>query len=355
MIECRISAATTVRSGSFVGVGEQAVEGALGEEERVLLVVGAVDRHPDVVQEGAAGDDHLGVAVAHPVVGDHRRLDPRFDQQAQQAQGDVEDDLHVDPAVVRHAEPLGVDLGHVPPGAHLVVGVDRVEEALEPPVAARRRAHVRLGDRLCAAACGRGPRGRGPGSAPRALHHPAIVGDVRARTSALGPRRSAADRPGTRAGPRVEERRAVVLLGFGGRGGVATAADRFPGPLVELVFAAVGAVGGDRFRVAAGLAGARSLRASPSRRRRAAGEPFASLAAALAPAARRGSDRRRRGRPGEAQVGLAQRRSAATRAPAIAGAPLGARAPAPPVPSAASAAAGEASAARIRRRYMCVL
>ena len=121
MIACRISEATTVRSGSPVGVGEQPVAAPLGEEEAVGLVVGAVDRHADVVQQRAAGDDHLGVAGAHAVVGDHRRLDPGLDQQPQQAQGDVEDDLHVDPGVVRHAEPLGVDLGHVPPGAHLVV------------------------------------------------------------------------------------------------------------------------------------------------------------------------------------------------------------------------------------------
>ena len=31
-------------------------------------MVGAVDRHADVVQQGTAGDDHLGVARAHPVV-----------------------------------------------------------------------------------------------------------------------------------------------------------------------------------------------------------------------------------------------------------------------------------------------
>src|SRR5262249_27114705 len=50
-------------------------------------------------------------------------------------------------------------------------------------------------------------------------------------------------------------RGAVVLLGLGRRGGGAAAADRFPGPVVELVFAAVAAVGGDDRRVAAGLAG----------------------------------------------------------------------------------------------------
>ena len=136
-------------------------------------MVGAVDRHADVVQEGAAGHHHLGVAVTHPVVGDHRRLHPGFHQQAQKAEGDVEDDLHVDPAVIRHAEPLGVDLGHVPPAAHLVVGVDRVDEALEAAVAAGRRADVRLGDRLARRLAGRpaGIRRRDP----VALSHLGVV------------------------------------------------------------------------------------------------------------------------------------------------------------------------------------
>src|SRR5207244_10720104 len=66
---------------------------------------------------------------------------------------------------------------------------------------------------------------------------------------------AAAAQPGARAGLRVEEGRAVVLFGVRGRGGIAAATDRFPGPLVELVFAAVGPVGGDRFGVAARLAG----------------------------------------------------------------------------------------------------
>ena len=95
---------------------------------------------PTSCSSAPAGDDHLGVAPAHPVVGDHRRLDPGLDQQPQQAQRDVEHDLDVDPGVVRHPEPLRGDLGHVPPGAQLGVGVDPLQQRLEPPVAARRRA-----------------------------------------------------------------------------------------------------------------------------------------------------------------------------------------------------------------------
>ena len=40
------------------------------------------------------------------------------------------------------------DLRHVPPGAHPLVRVDRLEEALELAVAARRRVHLCLGHRL---------------------------------------------------------------------------------------------------------------------------------------------------------------------------------------------------------------
>ena len=51
--------------------------------------------------------------------------------------------------VVAHPQPPGrVDGGHVPPRLHLLVGVDRLEQLLKPPVAARRRPHAGLGDRL---------------------------------------------------------------------------------------------------------------------------------------------------------------------------------------------------------------
>ena len=50
--------------------------------------------------------------------------------------------------MVGHLEPLRGELVHVPPGAHLVVGVDGLEQRLEPAVAARRHPDPRLGDRL---------------------------------------------------------------------------------------------------------------------------------------------------------------------------------------------------------------
>src|SRR5207344_2625585 len=63
------------------------------------------------------------------------------------------------------------------------------------------------------------------------------------------------DGPGARTRARVEQRRPVVLLDLGRRGGVAVPTDRFPGSLVELIFAAVAAVRGDDARVAPRLAG----------------------------------------------------------------------------------------------------
>ena len=41
-----------------------------------------------------------------------------------------------------------LDLCHVPPGPHLGVGVDPLEQRLEPAVAARRGTHSCRGDRL---------------------------------------------------------------------------------------------------------------------------------------------------------------------------------------------------------------
>ena len=122
-------------------------------------MIGAVNRHPDVVKQSPGGDDDLGVAVPHRVVGDHRGPLSALDQQAQQTQGDVEDDLDVDPGVVGHPEALRLDLCHVPPGPHLGVGVDPLEQRLEPAVAARRGTHPRRGDRLAR----RAPELPGPG------------------------------------------------------------------------------------------------------------------------------------------------------------------------------------------------
>ena len=127
---------------------EQLAELALGEEQAVGLVVGAVDRKPDVVEQRPGGHHYLGVAVAHRVVGDDRRLDVGPRQQAQEPQRHVDHDLDVDPRVVRHPEPFGGHLGHVPPRADLRVRVHRLEQCLQAAVAARRCAHLGVVDRL---------------------------------------------------------------------------------------------------------------------------------------------------------------------------------------------------------------
>src|SRR4051812_7685784 len=134
-----------------------------------------------------------------------------------------------------------------------------------------------------------GPSGSGAGifssltwriveaSAAFVLSH-AYVGE-RTNAEAL-----AADGPGARAGGGVEERRAVVLLGHGGGGGVAAAAHRFPGPVVELVQAAVGPVGGDGGRVAPRLTGGDRFQ---GRERDAAGDICELFFALAFPLARR--------------------------------------------------------------------
>ena len=143
--------------GLTIGIGEQTFKCATGQEEAVGLVVLPVDRHPDVMQERAAGDDHLGIFRGHAVIGHDHGLDARLDQQPQQPQGDVEHDLHVDPRVVRHPQALGVDLGHVPPGPHLLVPVDGLQEARELAVAPGGARTFCLGNRLAGAACDEGP------------------------------------------------------------------------------------------------------------------------------------------------------------------------------------------------------
>ena len=126
---------------------EQLAQLALGQKQAVGLVIGAVDRHADVVEQRSRRDDDLRVALAHRVVADHRRPHAALDEQAQQPQRDVEDDLDVDPGVIGHLQALGLHLGHVPPSAHLGVVVEPVEQRLEPAVAASRRRDL-------------GPRGR---------------------------------------------------------------------------------------------------------------------------------------------------------------------------------------------------
>src|SRR5829696_8850313 len=90
------------------------------------------------------------------------------------------------------------------------------------------------------------PRAGAYGGCPRADRRPVLA---------------AADRPGAGPGLAVQLGGAGVLLGLGGRGRIAAAADGLPGLLVELVLPAVRAARVDGARVAAGLARGDGLQA----------------------------------------------------------------------------------------------
>ena len=133
--------------------------------------------------------------------------------------------------------------------------------ALTASMKLSRRRLPRVGARTCASAIASARRlaGRsaGIGLRGRLLH---VFRFLRSHAGIRRPgqgRHFVTDRRSARGWSRtaVKERGAVVLFGLGGGGGIATAADRFPGPLVKLVFAAVGAAGGNRLRIAAGLTG----------------------------------------------------------------------------------------------------
>ena len=130
-----------------VDIGEQLVEMVGGEEQAVRLVVDAVDRHPEVVQQAAAGDHHLGVRGLERIVDLERRPHAGALEQPVQAQAAVENDLQVDPRVVAHAEPLGGHLRGVPTRLQLRAGVRRGQHPGELAVALARRVDAHRGDR----------------------------------------------------------------------------------------------------------------------------------------------------------------------------------------------------------------
>jgi hypothetical protein len=132
----------------LVDIGQQRREPVGSEEEAELLVILAMDRHPDIVEEGSSGNHYLGVPQLHPVVGDHRGLYARLGEEPHQSDRHVEDHLHVHPGVVGHPEPLRGHLGHVPPGSNLLVGIDGLEELLEFLVAPGRSVDLCLAYRL---------------------------------------------------------------------------------------------------------------------------------------------------------------------------------------------------------------
>src|SRR4051812_6241351 len=130
----------------LVDARQQRAELVGGQEQRVALVVGAVDRHPGVVEERRRGDDDLGVALLEAVVGDGDRDDAAAEQQPRDAQGDVRDDLDVDPRVVGHLQAVGVEARDVPPRLELLVLVDRVDEPRQPAIAPDGDTDTRLVD-----------------------------------------------------------------------------------------------------------------------------------------------------------------------------------------------------------------
>ena len=141
----------------------------------------------------------------------------------------------------------------------------RVDVLLRAPQP-RRRGRASRGSRArtraaAARTCRRSgrPGPRGPGTRRAGRRHPRAAGYVL----------PAADRPGRRAGARVEHGRAAILLGLGRRGRVAAAADARPGAVVELVLAAERAAAADGARVAARLARGDRLQHAGDRRRRA--------------------------------------------------------------------------------------
>ena len=128
---------------------EQLAELRLGEEQAPVLVALAVHRHPDAVGERGEDDDHLRVLALHPVVAHERRLDAVLRQLPEELQGDVGDDLDVDPGVVVDLQPDDrVDVRDVPPALELLVGVRALENAPELAVAAIRQADPHVLDRL---------------------------------------------------------------------------------------------------------------------------------------------------------------------------------------------------------------
>ena len=93
-------------------------------------------------------DDHLRVRLLHVVVADHGRRDVVLCELPQQLQGDVRDDLDVNPRMVVDLEALDrIDVRHVPPRLELRIVVDASDELAEPAVRAPRKPDPHLRDR----------------------------------------------------------------------------------------------------------------------------------------------------------------------------------------------------------------
>ena len=196
-------------------------------------------------------------------------------------------------AVVTKDVPANAVVGGVPGAAHpharrAADAALGVPAAVADPVAlagARRRRSARR-----ARAAGEERLARPAGRRPRALGHAAARGHRGAAVDGPGApswaacglrsadqRASAAEGQGEVPPWASSARGAAVLLGLGSVGRIARAAQRAPGGAVELVLAAVAAVGGNGRRVAAGLAPGDALQGGggvrPTRRRAARRRP----------------------------------------------------------------------------------
>ena len=106
-------------------------------------------RHTEAVGQTTQNDNHFGVLLTHPVVGDHSRLDAGPAKLAHQLEADVGDDLDVYPRVVVDLKPgHGVHVGGVPQRFQRRLAVDAIDHVAERAVAARRECDPHVADRL---------------------------------------------------------------------------------------------------------------------------------------------------------------------------------------------------------------
>jgi hypothetical protein len=95
-------------------------------------MIRAVDRHPQVMEQGSEDDDHFSVFAAQVMIGNGVGRDPVFSKQSQQFQGDIGDDLNVDWPMIAHSQPLdSVDIDYLPQGIDLNIRINPIYHLLQ--------------------------------------------------------------------------------------------------------------------------------------------------------------------------------------------------------------------------------
>jgi hypothetical protein len=95
----------------------------------------AVDRHPQIMEQGAEDDNQFSVFAGQVMIGNEVRPDPAFSKQSQQFQGDIGDDLNVDRPMVAHSQPLDrVDIDYLPQGIELNIHINPIDYLLQSRV-----------------------------------------------------------------------------------------------------------------------------------------------------------------------------------------------------------------------------